>query len=100
MILHVTFSDGSNPWVFYGDRQQVAKHWKRWTKYHPGTAQPVAFTGDYAVYPHKVPGKYKYKLEIRNYNDFDGNMHYNFLKHYKTLGHALRALERLGGGEQ
>lgn len=98
MVLHVTFSDGSNPWVFYSDnRVDIAKQWRRWMKYHPDTAQPVAWVGEYAIYPVRFPGKYKYELRVRNYNDFDGFMHYNFVKHYKTLGHALAALDRLGG---
>ena len=47
----------------------------------------------------KDSGKYKYKLMERNYRDFDGDMHYNYIKPYKALGRALRALEKLGGGD-
>ena len=96
MILHVNFSDGSNPWVcFSDDRREIAEHWRDWMKYHPEEAQPVAYVGEYAVYPYRRGGGYH--LMIRNYNDFDGDMHYNYVKHYKHLGHALAALERLGG---
>lgn len=101
MQLHITFSDGSNPWLSLKyDRQSIYKQWKKWMKYHPDTAQPVAFNGEYAVYPYLIPGKNKfdgYDLRKRNYNDFDDYICYDFVKHYKHLGHALLALERLGG---
>lgn len=84
MILHVTFSHASNPWVFYGDRHQVAKHWRRWIKYHPGTAYPQAYTGNGSIYRDNHGF---YILERVGYNSVA----------YKTLGHALAALERLGG---
>lgn len=86
MILHVTFSDGSNPWVFYGTRQEVAKHWRRWVKNHPDTAQPVAICGEYSCHPTIT----KSGFLIRE-NGFS----YGYRKH---LGHALAALERWGGG--
>lgn len=91
MILHVTFSDRSNPWVsFPTDRHTVNKQWRSWVKNHPSNAQPEALCngwrcyysgGDYIVY--NVDGW------LKGYNDT--------LHKYKHLGHALRALERLGG---
>jgi hypothetical protein len=99
MILHVTFTDGSNPWVSLpADRHTIAKLWRQWMKNHPTTAQPVAFMGEYAIYRHNPKATNGYKLEKRNYNDFDSYMHYDYIKTYKTLGHALLALEKLGGG--
>lgn len=88
MILHVTFSDGSNPWVFYGDRQQVAKHWRRWMKYHPETAQPVASVGKCTCFPALYNLGYYVRITGRDESH---------LRFYNHLGHALRALERLGG---
>lgn len=91
MILHVTFSDGSNPWVcFSEDRHEIAKHWRRWTKNHPTTAKPEVFHRGRAVRPmwcgSKIIGYFLEHTENRE-------------KHrtYKHLGHALNALERLGG---
>lgn len=87
MILHVTFSDGSNPWVsFPTDRHTVAKHWRRWKKYHPMSAHCVAIHGKYRVY--YIPNGYI----LEKGRDFT-----NIIREYKHLGHALRALERLGG---
>ena len=90
MILHVTFSDGSNPWVSLpADRHTIAKHWRRWMKYHPDTAQPLAYSrpGCY-VYP-EIGGGYT----VQYLNPQTGYE----LRHYKHLGHALAALDRLGG---
>lgn len=102
MNMRVTFSDGSSEQVIWNqDRHEIAQHWRQLMKYHSGTAQPVAFAGEYAVYPYdRRPYSQRtgYHLKIRNYNDFDGDMHYNYVKYYKTLGRALAALERLGDG--
>lgn len=32
MILHITFTDGSNPWVTFGDSKKCLKAWRRWEK--------------------------------------------------------------------
>jgi hypothetical protein len=46
MILHVDFSDGSNPWVCFSDnRREIAEHWREWMKYHGDTARPRHTTG-------------------------------------------------------
>lgn len=90
MVLHVTFSDGSNPWVSLpGDRHTIAKLWRRWIKYHPDTAQPVAHSGDWECYPNTNPGGCGYFVQSRMWPHMGD--------HYKTLGRALAALERLGG---
>ncbi len=48
MILHVNFSDGSNPWVcFSDDRKEIADHWKDWLKYHAETANIKAYCGGF-----------------------------------------------------
>lgn len=90
MILHVTFSDGSNPWVSLPtDRHTITKHWRRWMKNHPGTAQPIAWCGSYCCMPaldHK-----SYNVIFQTKNEWKG------IKRYKHLGHALAALDRLGG---
>ncbi len=89
MILHVTFSDGSNPWVcFSPDRREIADHWREWVKYHPHEAQPKAFCSKYICERSAdLAGFCVYKQgEFRDTN-----------KRYKHLGHALAALERLGG---
>ena len=89
MILHVTFTDGSNPWVcFSTDRREVADHWRDWMKYHPEEARPVAYCGDYICEP--SPDRAGFWV-YRSGNFHDTN------KKYKHLGHALAALERLGG---
>ena len=86
MVLHVTFSDGSNPWMsFNGDRYFIAKHWRRWMKYHPETAHPVASTMKNTVFP--CPYQPGYYLRIGRENGAH-------LKFYKHLGHALAALEK------
>lgn len=88
MILHVTFSDGSNPWVSLpGDRYQIAKHWRRWMKYHPDTAQPVAICNGYECRRSSWCNGYFITSD-------DGEI---YRQYYKYLGHALAALERLGG---
>lgn len=88
MILHVTFSDGSNPWVFYSDdRHHIAKHVRRWLKYCPDTARPVIMCGRYSCQRSAwYPGYF-----------ITGDTGENFRQYYKYLGHALRALEKLGG---
>lgn len=32
MILHLTFSDGSNPYVAFGDKTKVTKELRKWKK--------------------------------------------------------------------
>ncbi len=90
MILHVTFSDGSNPWLSYPlGRHTIAKYWKMWLKYHPSTAQPTArHNGHICILSEDRAGYWVFKQ-----GEF-----FNTKKHYKRLGHALAALERLGGG--
>ena len=89
MILHVNFSDGSNPWVcFSDDRHELANHWRDWMKYHSTEAQPKAYNGNYICEPGEDRAGYMvYKQG--EYNDT--------AKKYKHLGHALASLERLGG---
>lgn len=86
MILHVNFSDGSNPWVcFSDDRREIAEHWRDWMKYHPEEARPVAYCGGGKCLLDPIQDKY-----VVTHKGTDP-------KHYKHLGHALAALERLGG---
>lgn len=86
MILHVNFTDGSNPWVcFSDDRREIAEHWRDWMKYHPEEAQPVAYCGGAKCLFDTAGGQYTV-IHLGT-----------FPKHYKHLGHALAALERLGG---
>ena len=89
MILQVNFSDGSNPWVcFSDDRREIAEHWRDWMKYHPDEARPVAYCGNYKCIPGVEHGYYV----------FFENEYARLQSHYyKHLGHALAALERLGG---
>ncbi len=92
MILHVTFLDGSNPWVSYpADRKQAAQQWRRWMKYHPVMAQPAAICGPFRCQKSKWHGGYY--LTSKNGQHIPK-------QYYAHLGHALRALERLGGAEQ
>ncbi len=89
MILHVTFSDGSNPWVLLNqDRHTIAKQWRRWMKYYPDTAQPVAICGLFQC--QKSKWNAGYYLTSQNGQPIPR-------QYYGTLGHALAALERLGG---
>ena len=86
MILHVTFSDGSNPWVaFSDDRQELAEHWRDWMKYHPTEAQPKAYHGNYIC--ETAPDRAGY-LVYKQGEFFDT------AKRYKRLGNALAYLER------
>lgn len=91
MILHVTFSDGSNPWVSLpADRYTIAKQWRNWEKRHPDTAQPCAcLNGWLCEYA-------KNRSCIWVYNEKLSAKHW---KRYKRLGSALAALERLGAGK-
>ena len=86
MILHVTFSEGSNPWVcFSDDRQEIAEHWREWVKNHPFEAQPKAYRGDYIceISPDRA-GYLVYKQGQLN----------NTAKKYKYLGYALKFMEK------
>ena len=93
MILYVSFSDGSNSWVSLpADRHAIAKHWRRWIKYHPDTARPIAYgENSWYCYPDFIRGGY-----VVHHNNASGPNQY---KHYKYLGHALAALERMGGND-
>ncbi len=92
MILHVTFSDGSNPWVFYSDdRRDIVKQWKRWMKYHPDTARPYVLSSKY--YCRKSVWHTGYYITSDD-DSLTGR------QYYKTLGHALAALDRLGGAKK
>ena len=85
MILHVTFTDGSNPWVSRPiDRHTVAKFWRRWMKYHPETARPMAMAGEWKVKPVSGGG-----YALGRY--FDGA---HATRYYERLGNALAALEK------
>lgn len=88
MILHVTFSDKSNPWVsFSPDRKEIAKQWRQWMKNHPETARPCASSGGYYCIPSLFGG-----YMVQNKNNLSESTRY-----YKKLGNALAALEKLGG---
>ena len=89
MILHVDFSDGSNPWVcFSDDRREIADHWREWMKYHPEEAQPKAYNGAYVC---------ERADDMAGYWIYKSGEYWDTVKRYKHLGHALAALERLGG---
>lgn len=93
MILHVTFSDGSNPWVsFSGNRHTIAKLWKRWIKNHPDTAQPevVQHCKGFVQRCYTIPGQPGYYVRIPTSKG-------SVIRHYKHLGHALAAIEKTGG---
>lgn len=92
MIIRVVFVDGSNPWVSLPtDRHTIAKHWRRWMKYHPDTAKPVVFCGKYQLVCIESDSPEKYYIIPKI------PYHGQPVKAYKHLGHALAALERLGG---
>lgn len=88
MILHVTFSNGSNPWVsFPGDRHEIKKHWRRWMKYHPLTATPRAYSNSHICeLASDFSGYWVWKR-----GDYLGSR-----RKYKHLGHALATLEKKG----
>lgn len=89
MILHITFSDGSNPWVaFSDDRREIADHWRDWMKYHPTEAQPKAYNGAYIC---------ERTADLAGYTVYRQGQYLDTAKRYKHLGNALGALERLGG---
>ena len=85
MTLHVTFTNGANPWVSLPtDRHTVAKLWRRWMKNHPDTARPRVFSGDWEVYPDPYGRGYA----LHNWPNA-------YERIYKRLGNALAALERM-----
>lgn len=89
MILHITFSDGSNPLFSYpSNRHAAAKQWRQWMKYHPLTAQPKIYNGDYMA---EMSG------DRAGYHVWERGRYFATVRKYKHLGHALAALERLGG---
>ena len=89
MILHVNFSDGSNPWVcFSDDIPELADHWRDWVKYHPTTANIKAYNGDYICKPANDRSGYL----VYKHNDF-----FDTVKQYKYLGNALKSLSQKGG---
>lgn len=89
MILHVNFTDGSNPWVcFSDDRSEICEHWKEWMKYHPTTAEPKVICGNYICEGSAIRGGYW----VYKRGKF-GDTH----KFYKYLGNALKAAEQRGG---
>lgn len=89
MILHTVFLDGSNPWVSLPtDRQTIKKHWLRWERLHPQTAVAFAMCGSWYC---QRGGTKNFVVYRRYYNPDFPELGY----HYKTLGHALAALERL-----
>ena len=89
MILHIEFTDGSNPWVcFSDDRKEIAEHWREWMKHHASSAHPKAFNGDYIC--ERAEDRAGYWIYKRG--EF-----WDTSKHYKHLGHALATIDRLGG---
>ena len=89
MILHVEFSDGSNPWVCFSyDRHEIAKHWRDWSKYHPSSSQPKAYQGDYICEMSK---------DRAGYWVYKQGEYWDTIKPYIHLGNALAALEKKGG---
>ena len=90
MILHVRFSDGSNPWQSLpADRHTIARHWRRWAKYHPNNAVCLAWCGSWLCV---------WDSRVECYVVGDVTRADSTTRHYKNLGHALAALERLGEG--
>lgn len=92
MILHVTFIDGSNPWVSLpANRWTIAKQWRKWTKAHPlYTCTPCASCGAYRVTVHGgADSLYPVYYVISTGAGRDRRE----LGRYKHLGHALRWLE-------
>ena len=87
MIMHIKFSDTSNPYVAYGDSCELCAAWKKWRD-NP-TASPV-FWGWAAGY------------RVMRNDPGDGSRPWWYLEtpnkmiYYRRLGMALRALDRLG----
>lgn len=91
MILHIDFTDGSNPWVcFSDDRKEIADHWKEWIKYHGDTARPKAYCGDYIC---------EIADDWSGYWVYKQGEFWDSVKRYKYLGYALASLEKKGGGK-
>lgn len=89
MILHITFTDGSNPWVCFTDnRKELAEHWKEWAKYHPFEAVPKAYNGDYIC---------EKAEDNAGYWVYKQGEFWDTVKRYKYLGNALASLEKKGG---
>ena len=89
MILHVNFSDGSNPWVcFSDDIPEIADHWRDWVKYHPSTAEPKAYSGDFIC---------EMASDRSGYLIYKQGEYFDTEKRYKYLGNALKALAQRGG---
>lgn len=84
MILHITFTDGSNPWVSLpADRHTLQKRWREWEG--DPAARPCFICGAYKCLPVAGGG-----WAVGRYFDGAHTTH-----HYERLGNALKALERL-----
>lgn len=87
MVLRITFRDGSNPWVTYGNYKEIRAAWKKWEN-NPNAAPLIwgFVPGWYVRIDTGIPGRAPaYYLE-----DPEGRR-----KIYSKLGNALRALDRL-----
>lgn len=82
MCLHVTFTDGSNPYIIYGNIETVSKKWA-WYKKHVKTAR-CCFLGNNLQCMESAGGGYS----VARY--FDGA---HKTKHYTYLKSALKALQ-------
>lgn len=95
MILHVTFTDGSNPWVSLpADRQTIAKHWRKWE--NCPEAIPEFFNGVWCC-RYSFCGQWRVFKALAHCSGEEYLKQAQTSKYYKHLGHALAALERLGG---
>lgn len=86
MILHIKFTDGSNPYVVYGDKTKCKKAWSKWAAIK--TARPLFICDSLQCAPVSGGG-----WAVARY--FDGAHKTLF---YNRLGNALNKLE--GGVKQ
>ena len=83
MILHITFTDGSNPWVSLpNSREMIMKLWQKWSKVP--TAKPMFKVGNLKCMKDCIGNWY-----VSPY--FDGMYS---CKEFKYLASALKYMEK------
>jgi hypothetical protein len=86
MMLHITYIDGSNPYLMYASKKDCKREWN-WQAARNKHARPLFMAG--GLQCRRVAGG---GWAVARY--FDGA---HKTKHYTRLGDALNALERSGG---
>lgn len=122
MILHITFRDGSNPYVSYGGPEKIRAAWKQWEK-NPDAIPEIhadyfritrQIHGDRWTVYHSRTGRYRYytrlgnalrhaarvNAETRNYSVFlnSANAKYRYMNAARVAGAYITDVSGCGTG--